>query len=114
MTALWVIAAVIVFAGAVLRRMGDQRIQRARRPGEDLPAHPNTPVSDDMVLLRTVNNEEAQVVRGLLETSGIPVAMRSADPLQMMVSYGRRPPQRFDVYVPADRAEEAAALLAGP
>jgi hypothetical protein len=114
MTALWVIAAVIVFAGAVLRRMGDQRIQRARRPGEDLPAHHNTPVSDDMVLLRTLDTEEAQVVRGLLESSGIPVAMRASDSMDAMMVYGRRPPRRFAVYVPADRAEEADALLSEP
>jgi hypothetical protein len=113
MTLLWVVVAVIavlLLAGLMRRSAGP----RAPRPGEELPQRPNTPVTDDMVRLRTLDTEEAQVVRGLLETSGIPVALRGADPLDVMVTYGRRPPMRFDLYVSADRVEEAEALLAAP
>jgi hypothetical protein len=114
MTALWVIAAVIVFAGAVLRRMGDQRIQRARRPGEDLPPLAHTPVTDDMVVLRVCDREEAVVILGLIETSGIPVAMRGTHLNEALSAYGRRPATQYRIFVPADRVEEAEALLSEP
>jgi hypothetical protein len=117
MTLVWVAlaVAVVLVLGAVLRRSSGPRTPHEPRPGEDLPPHAHTLVTDDMVVLRVCDREEAIVAHGLIETSGIPVAMRGTNVNEAMSAYGRRPATRYRILVPADRAEEAEALLAsGP
>lgn len=108
---LLLVVAVIVLA-AYLRSTETVRPRRAPKPGEGLPgpAGLGGPV-EEAVVLRTLKAEEAHVVRGLLESSGIPVALRGVD--GDLTARTRTPPRAFRVLVPADRVEEAEALLRG-
>jgi hypothetical protein len=107
---LLLLAAAILVLAVYLRGTDLGRRTREPRPGEDMPPPHLTYVPDDeTVVLRTLPAQEAQVVRGLLETSGIPVKLRGMDEL---TPYLRTPPRAFRVIIPIDRVEEAEALLA--
>jgi hypothetical protein len=114
MTVLVVLLVVAAVAGAAyaLRSSETPRRPRPLRPGEGIE-RPELPGAADMVRLASMDREEAVVVQGLLETSGIPVTLRPSDPNDPLMQRMRTPPRRLDVYVAADRAEDAAALLDG-
>lgn len=70
---------------------------------------PNVP--DGYVALRpALPREEALILQGLLESSDIPAPLIT--PSAGLHTYTRAPSSTVAVYVPADRAEEAEALLA--
>jgi hypothetical protein len=92
-----------------VRRRGD----RTPRPGEGLRTV-SSPVTDDMVVIRVLDAVEAQVVRGLLASNGIPVGMVGRDPDRPLgVRYPAQPHNTYRLAVPADRVAEAEALLSG-
>jgi hypothetical protein len=92
-----------------VRRRGD----RAPKPGEGLRTV-SSPVSDDMVVIRALDAPEAQVIRGLLASNGIPVGLVGADPdFPIGNRYPPQPGHRYRLAVPADRVAEAEALLSG-
>ena len=70
-------------------------------------------MDDDLTDLGGFDTEEAVVVKGLLESNGIRVLLRTARGSEPLTAY-RMAPRRLHVCVAADRAEEARALLAAP
>jgi hypothetical protein len=103
---LLLVAAVAVLA-AYLRSTETLRPRRAPKPGEGLPRPAGLdPFGGEPVVVRVLAAPEAELVRGLLESNGIPVGLRSTG-----LSPVHQPARRLEVLVPADRVAEAEALL---
>jgi len=66
------------------------------------------------VVFRTVDQVEAEFIRGLLETSGIPVIVEAKGLKSMAIFFGHSANGELLLKVPPDREDFALQLLAAP